>query len=130
MGFKLPKDLEQIAKEHGLSKGEVENFADKHNITGVTRGGSGGTGKMTADEHLAASYSHTPSDMSFYSDKKRDKAAKKYEKGDAIMSRADEARASGKSRKADRLERRASRKYRKGDKKMTKAQRIENMKKV
>ena len=129
MGFKLPKDLEQIAREHGLSKEEVEQFADQHNITGVTRGGGGG-GKMSADDHLAASYSFTPSDMSFYSDKKRDKAAKKYEKGAAIMDRAAEARAAGKSRKADRLERRAARKYRKGDKKIMKAERIENMRKV
>ena len=129
MGFKLPKDLEQIAAEHGLSKEEVEQFADDHNITGLKRGGAGGGGgaptktMSPADmmQQAYASNTAVTSDRELYARKKDKKAEKKDMKGDRAMAKAHEARMQGKDKKADRLEARASRKYAKADKKRRKA---------
>ena len=96
MGFKLPKDLEIIANEHGLSKSEVEQFADDHNVTGLRRGGGGNTtsggggskpssgaqksfnsmttsGNQSPQQIMQQAYATsaaTKSDRSFYADKK------------------------------------------------------------
>lgn len=134
MGFKLPTNLETLAKSHGYSKAEVEAFANKHGVTGIQQGGSSGPKPGSSpDDILAQGYHNTSnikSDQSFYSDKKRDKAKKKSDKGYYALSKAREARSSGNERKAERLENKAARKFAGADKKMNKAKMIENRKKL
>tara|TARA_Y100001963_G_scaffold57812_1_gene80889 strand:+ start:72 stop:482 length:411 start_codon:yes stop_codon:yes gene_type:complete len=128
-GFKLPKDLEQIAKEHGLSKSEVEQFADQHNVTGLVRGGNSAPMQQNVSPDMMmqqayASNKAVTSDRERYAEKKDHKAKKKREKGHAALDKAAEARASGNEKRAERLERRAARKFAKADKKEAKAHKI------
>mgnify|MGYP003139820617 CR=1 FL=1 len=127
-GFKLPKDLETIANEHGLSKSEVEQFANDHNVTGLTRGGGAPT-KVTSPEDMLqqayASNTAVTSDRSFYADKKDKAADRKHRKIHGEGGLMDKyAAAEAGSGKAKRLEKRIARKQGAIDRKRTKAKNI------
>ena len=129
MGFKLPKDLEQIANEHGLSKQEVENFADEHNVTGLRRGGGGNTtsgggggttssggaptksGNQSPEQIMQQAYANSAaieSDRSFYADKKERAIERKEGKIDKLQDKLGDVEPG--SKKEERIQNRIARK--------------------
>tara|TARA_B100000287_G_scaffold110202_1_gene102554 strand:- start:3790 stop:4197 length:408 start_codon:yes stop_codon:yes gene_type:complete len=127
-GFKLPKDLEVIANEHGLSKGEVEQFANKHNVTGLTRGGGAPTKASSPDDMMAQAYASNTavtSDRRFYADKKdaaADRKERKIHGEGGLMDKLHAAEPG--SGRAKRLENRIARKQGAIDRKRKKAKNI------